>query len=148
MKVKLQKFTAPSGESLDTVQLRIEESEMEENGTRLLEMRRYDMVTITLENQQSSIPGFQDLIPAGLESLSIKKEGGKETVIAQKPVFERIIFQAISTSISLCVTETGIIATVTFAVENKKVIPEIVVKNLRDQFVTLEFESGESPYSK
>lgn len=56
-------------------------------------------------------------------------------------------FQALNTSISLCVTEKGFICTLTLSIEDKTVFDAIVQNDLRDKMVSLEFEDGSNPYT-
>ncbi len=50
-------------------------------------------------------------------------------------------------SISICVTETGQIFTLTISTEDQNVFREILLRNLREQDLTIEFEEGENPFS-
>lgn len=122
MRAKLQKLSA-NKDSQDSIQFQLREEEVEEYGEEILALRRYDYVSVSCESEQSSVD---------------------DDGVIGFPTFK---FQATNTSISLCVTEKGIIATITFSFEEGKVFEEVIKNKLRNRTVTLYFEAGKSPYT-
>src|SRR5438105_1107964 len=102
MKAILQKLAANSGDKMDSIQFRVDEDEVESNGDQILAMRRYDNVKIRIESQQASL-----------------SEAGQAE-------FATIEFQSLATLLSMCVTETGIIATITFSTEDPRVFAAVI----------------------
>lgn len=121
---RLQKMAANSGDTKDSIQFRVEEDEVDRNGHAILNMRRYDKVSVRFSPEQ----------------LMIGEDGTAERATIE--------FQTVATSLSLCVTDTGIIATITFSTEDPRVFAEVIEKSLRNQVVTLEFSEGANPYAK
>lgn len=110
MRAKLQK-TSMNNDGAYFVQFRVEPDEVGKNGEELLAMRRYDLVDVVSEERQSSV--------------------GNEGTIE----FKKLSFQSTNTSISLCVLESGILATITLSFEDPKVIETIV----KDGLINKEF---------
>lgn len=121
MKAKLQKLSA-NKDTKDSIQFQLSESQMEDFGEDILTLRRYDFVDVSCESEQSNIAD------QGFEFPSFK-------------------FQSINTSISLCTTEKGIIATLTFSFEDVRVFESVIKNRLRNKIVTLDFSEGSSPFS-
>ena len=117
----LQKLSANAGDKQDSIQFRVEENEVEAHGDVILSMRRYDRVKVRLHSDQGQLT----------------QEGTVD--------FPSLEFQSTATSISLCVTETGVLATITFSTEDRKIFDECVRKGLRNRLVTLQFEEGANP---
>ena len=107
MKATLQKLAANSDDKKDSIQFRIEEDDVEASGPEILAMRRYDRVKVRFQSHQASIGA------AGVE-------------------FATLEFQSVATSLSMCVTETGIIATITFSTEDPDVFANVIGKGLRN----------------
>jgi hypothetical protein len=124
MKAILQKLAANSGDKKDSLQFRVEEAEVEQSAAELLAMRRFDVVKARFESLQSSIGS------------------------SGAPVFESIQFQSVATSLSLSVNDGGIIATITFSVDDPSVFGQVIAKNLRNQVVELSFEPGTNSDAK
>lgn len=121
MRAKLQKLSANKDQK-DSIQFQMKEDDVDDYKEQIMALRRYDNVTVKAEGEQSQI-------------------GEKG---AGFPTFK---FKSINTSISLCVTEKGIIATLTFSFEDPNVFDAVINNKLRDQWVRLEFKKGENPYS-
>jgi len=123
LQAKLQKLAANSGDKKDSIQFQISEEEMEKNGSQILEMRRYDFVKIHAAAEQSQIgdDGTAD--------------------------FPDFTFQSVATSTSLCLTETGIITTITFSIEKPDVFEWAIENHMRNKMVSLSFEEGDNPYN-
>ena len=117
----LTKLNANTKDKLYSIQFQLREEEMEEHGKEVLELRRYDQVRISVENPQSYI-GTQ-----WIEFFSVE-------------------FQSLATSISICVTEKGLICTITFSLEDREVFNKLVLQDLRNKVLHLEFEDGANPY--
>ena len=114
-------MTAASTDKQDSIQFRIKADEMEKHGEEILKMRRYDKIHVQLDSPQSKITD----------------EGEVK--------FDSLNFQSTSTSISICILEDGLIATVTFSTEDPHVFEEIVKNHLRNTIVELTFTTGEKP---
>lgn len=176
MKAKLQKLSA-NKDSKDSIQFQLREDATDDAKEEIMALRRYDFVTVKYEAEQSSInldeatqydlktfgkhsddKRVKDLAntitngaseedhevdPVGAERMDEMKEEFDNQLIG----FPSFQFQAVNTSISLCVTEKGIITTLTFSVEDPKVFDHVITHKLRNQFVTLSFEAGQNPYT-
>lgn len=126
MKAILQKLTGTSGDKMDSIQIRIPESEMEIQHSKndIMNLRRYHYVDITAIATQSQLEGDKVSFPA-------------------------IKFQSMATSISLCMTETGQILTLTFSLEDDhSVFDDVIRYGLRGKMVEVNFSEGVNPYSK
>lgn len=122
MKAKLQKLAA-NKDTKDSIQFQLNEELTEEFGEDILTLRRYDFVEVTGEGNQSVIDG---------------------NGVIDFPKFQ---FQSINTSISLCVTEKGIIATLTFSFEDPLVFDNVIKNKLRNKLVSLSFTEGKNPFN-
>lgn len=118
MKAVLQKISA-NKDKKDSVQFQLREMETEDCADEIMSLRRYDKVTVKFESRQSQID---------------------ENGVIHNPEFS---FDSIATSISLCVTQEGIITTITFSFEDPKVFDEVVKNSLRNQYVNLTFRRSE-----
>lgn len=124
MKARLQKMAANSADKSDSIQFRVEADEVEKHGKTILGMRRYDHVKVKCVAEQSAI---------GEDG-----NGG----------FPSLEFQSIATSLSMCVTEDGIIATITFSIDEPSLFQEVISRGLRNQIVEIAFKPGDNPYKK
>lgn len=124
LQATLQKLSANAGDKQDSIQFRVEEDEVQRNGDLIIAMRRYDLVKVRLASDQGQ------LTDAGAID------------------FPRLEFQSTNTSISLCVGQDGVLATITFSTEDRTIFDECIKKNLRNKLVTLEFEPGDPPAQK
>ena len=132
MKAKLQKLSA-NKDSKDSIQFQIREEEVENCRDEIMDLRRYDYVTVKYEAKQST--------------MGVEVELDDSQKYNLKTFFPTLKFQSINTSISLCVTEKGIIATLTFSFDDPKVFDHVINNKLRNQFVTLKFEEGANPFT-
>lgn len=111
----LQKISASSGDKDDAIQFRIEKEDV---GSSLLSIRKGQNVMVKASALQTSL------------------KADKDGVIIES---EEVEFESSTISISLCVLEDGIIATVTIGVSDREIANKILQKGLRGQIVELKF---------
>lgn len=122
MEAKLQKLSA-NKDTKDSIQFQLSEDQTEQHADEILALRRYDFVRMSCESNQATMD---------------------DTGTQGFPSFQ---FQSINTALSLCVTEKGIITTITFSFEDQKVFETVIKHKLRNKIISLSFTEGQNPYS-